>query len=62
LILGNLDIPTNANRKGAFIPISSFDNGHLAAEKGSWTIEDFMCMTMIAAHSMRVTCVPVVGM
>lgn len=42
----NGNIPTNTNSEGTILPVSAFDQGHLAVDVGAWAIEDIVCMAV----------------
>ena len=39
-------LPANSYSKCSFVPVAAFDDGHFAAEEGTWAIEDFMAVAM----------------
>ena len=43
---GSLYIPTDTNSEGTILPVSAFDQGHLAVDVGAWAIEDIVGMAV----------------
>lgn len=47
LVARTSDIPTDAYCKGAVSKVAALDDGHLAAEEGSWAIQNLVRVAMI---------------
>lgn len=43
-------VPADAHGEGTLVPVSSFNNGHFAAEERARTVKDFMRVAMISGR------------
>lgn len=61
-LLRRRHLPSNSDSEGTFRPISPLYDGHFSSHITAWTIEDFMCVTMVCGRSiMRVSMSALVG-
>lgn len=46
---GGYNVPSNSDGEGTIVPVSSFDNGHLAPEEASWAIQYLVRVAVVTA-------------